>query len=65
MIMNARRRVRQWRVVRGERIAGILFEIDPQMGIIRIKRGRESETVDLRKFGLQPAQHETKTEPPA
>lgn len=63
--MNTRiRRVRQWKIVRGQRIAGILFEIDPQNGLIRVKRGRESETVDLRKFGLQPSPT-PKTESPA
>ena len=59
--MNTRRipRDRQWRVVRGRRIAGILFEIDTLNWVIRIKRGQESETVDLRQFGLRPTQEET------
>jgi len=61
--MNTRpRRDRIWRVVRGKRIAGILFEIDPQTATIRIKHREEYETVDLRKFGLQPAQDAPKSD---
>jgi len=41
--------------VRGQRIAGILFEIDPQSAVIRICRKGEQELIDLRKFGLTPA----------
>lgn len=48
-------RRRHWRSVRGQRIAGILFEIDPQSAVIRICRKGEQELIDLRKFGLTPA----------
>lgn len=41
-----------WRVVRGENISGILFEVHPQSARIRIKRGRAVEVVDLRIFGV-------------
>jgi len=44
----------QWVRVYGQRIRGVLFELDPQTGIVRIKRRAEIEEVDLRCFGLRP-----------
>jgi hypothetical protein len=51
-VKKPRRRI--WRAVRGKHIPGILFEIDTATATVRFKRGRNVETVDLKKFGLEP-----------
>jgi len=47
-----RRKLPQWRRVRGRRIHGVLFEIDVQRGRIRFRRGRKVEVLDLAQIGL-------------
>lgn len=41
-----------WHVVRGKNAPGILFEISLNRPVIRIKRGRFFEFVDLSKYGI-------------
>jgi len=56
--MNRRKRTaknRQWHRIRGRRISGVLFELDPYTATVRIKRGRAVEIVELGKFGVRPS----------
>jgi hypothetical protein len=64
------RRPPRWVRVRGRRLSGVLFELDPDNCVIRIVRKAEVEEVDLRCFGLRPAhdpsaESRDNTKPPA